>query len=111
MVVIPRRLVFRVLSQVLHGQARAIAGRTAQRSGERRGLEAREHAAEKGAKRSNKADDLRIQAAELSRRVGDPSYYQGPGLEPALLGWLSVLAMASRTALPSWTLRLRPIGL
>ena len=43
--------------------------------------------------RSRKADDLRIQAVELTRRVGDPRHYQGPGLDPSLLGWLCALAI------------------
>ena len=47
MALIPRRLVYRALAQVLHGQGRAVAGRTSERSGDRRGPGAREHAVEK----------------------------------------------------------------
>jgi hypothetical protein len=93
MALIPRRLVYRALAQALHGQARVVAGRTSERSGDRRSPGAREHAVEKDPKRSRKADDLRIQAGELTRRVGDPRHYQSPGLDPSLLGWLCALAI------------------
>jgi hypothetical protein len=90
---IPRRLVYRALAAVLHNQARTVAGRTAKRSGDRRGERAEKHAAEKAPKRLSQTGDLRVQADELSRRIGDPRHYQGPGLDPAMLGWLSVLAL------------------
>ena len=98
MALIPRRLVFRVLSQVLHGQSRAIGGRTAERSGDRRGPGAGEHAAEKDPKRSRKADDLRIQAPRANPWVWEIPHYQGPGLDAVLLGWLSVLALGHNEA-------------
>ena len=88
MALIPRRLVYRALAQVLHGQARTVAGRTAGRSVNRRGLAHQANAAAKEEDRHDQADDLRIQAGELTRRVGDPRHYQGPGLDPSLLGWL-----------------------
>jgi hypothetical protein len=93
MALIPRRLVYRALAQVLHGQARTVAGRTAGRSVNRRGLAHQANAAAKEEDRHDQADDLRIQAGELTRRVGDPRHYQGPGLDPSLLGWLCALAI------------------
>ena len=95
---IPRRLAYRVLAQVLHGQARSVEGRTPRRSGDRRGPYARADAAAKGHDRSDQAAELRYQAQELVRRVGDPQYYHGPGLDPALVGWLSVLALGMTDA-------------
>ena len=93
MALIPRRLVYRALAELLHGQAGALEGRTAGLSGAHGGPEARAHAAAKLAARRRKAAELRYQAVELSRRVGAPECYRGPGLDPALLGWLCALAL------------------
>jgi hypothetical protein len=93
MALIPRRLAYRALAELLHGQATALEGRTAGRSGARGGPEARAPAAAKLAARRRKAAELRYQAVELSRRVGAPGCYHGPGLDPALLGWLCTLAL------------------
>jgi hypothetical protein len=109
MTTIPRRLAYRVLAQVLHGQARAVEGRTARRSGERRGPQAQADAAAKGRDRSDQIAELRYQAQELSRRIGDPRYYHGPGLDPALVGWLAVLALGM-TEVRAEITRLTPAG-
>ena len=93
MAFISRRLAYRALAELLHGQAGALEGRTAGLSGARGGPEARAHAAAKLAARRRKAAELRYQAAELSRRVGAAECYRGPGLDPALLGWLCALAL------------------
>ncbi len=98
MTTIPRRLVYRVLAQVVHGQARAIAGRTAGRTLKRRPEAHQGDAAVRQEDRHDHAHDLRVQADELTRRIGDPSHYQGPGVDPALLGWLSALALGHTAA-------------
>jgi hypothetical protein len=98
MALIPRRLAYRALAELLHGQAGALEGRTAGLSGAGGGPAARAHAAAQLAARRRKAAELRYQAAELSRRVGAPECYQGPGLDPALLGWLCVLALGHTEA-------------
>ncbi len=98
MTTIPRRLVYRVLAQVVHGQARVVAGRTVGRSVKRRGLAHQANALAKEEGREDQSHDLCVQANELTRRIGDPSHYQGPGVDPALLGWLSALALGHTAA-------------
>ncbi len=98
MTTIPRRLVYRVLAQVVHGQARAIAGRTAGRTLKRRPEAHQGDAAVRQEDRHDHAHDLRVQADELTRRIGDPAHYHGAGVDPALLGWLAVLALGHTEA-------------
>ncbi len=100
MTTIPRRLVYRAIAAIVWNQARTVAGRTAGRSVKRRGLahEANAQAKEQG--RKDQAHDLRVQANELTRRIGNPNYYQdeGEGVAPELLGWLACLALGHTEA-------------
>ncbi len=100
MTVISRRIVYRSLAHILHGQASTVAGRTVARSVKRRGPEHTANALAKEEGRAGQAADLRCQAEELTRRIGDSRYYQGPGLEDAVLGWLNALSVGDMSA--SW---------
>jgi hypothetical protein len=99
--VIPRRLALRILAACLSSQARAVRSRTERRSDDRRGPDAAAGAAAKQARRDIQARDLAYQADVLSRWIGDPAWYQGPGLPAALVGHLAALAMGHAEAWPA----------
>jgi hypothetical protein len=95
---IPRRLALRIVAACLGSQARAVRSRTARRSDGRRGPDAAADAAAKQARRDPQARDLAYQADVLSRWIGDPARYQGPGLPAALVGHLAALAIGHSEA-------------
>jgi hypothetical protein len=96
---IPRKLVFRILANVLGGHARQLAGR-AQGSVRRRGAQAVEGALSKGEQQQILASDVMSQADELGGWIGDDSKCSGPDLPAELVGHLCALALGHGYAVP-----------
>jgi hypothetical protein len=105
---IPRRLVFRALSDALGGQARHFAT-LGERTARRRAGAVTSEAKAFG--RGLRADRLRQQADHVGRWVGDPARYQGPGLDAAVFGYLMALAYSHAEARPELDAEVRSLGL
>lgn len=96
---IPRKLAFRILSELLEGHSIAIETRTVD-SIRRRGAQAVEGAIRKESDRAVESAKWQKQSRELASWTGRDDRCKGADVAPELLGWLCALAVGHTYARP-----------